>query len=74
MPFSLVWFLNVFLMQHYISVVSEERTTMHIYDPCASFFLSFVAARLEKYASFRLFIFTLEELKPSDKHSFFGFS
>lgn len=44
MPFSLVWFLNVFLMQHYISVVSEERTTMHIYDPCASFFLSFVPA------------------------------
>lgn len=58
MPFSLVWFLNVFLMQHYISVVSEERTTMHIYDPCASFFVSFVAARLEKYASFRLFIFS----------------
>ena len=56
MPYSLVWFLNVFLMQHYISVVSEEWTTMHIYDPCASFFLSFFH-RLEKYASETFYIY-----------------
>lgn len=63
MPFSLVWFLNVFLMQHYISVVSEERTTMHIYDPCASFFLSFFRRRAPRkiciFSTFYIQLFSI---------------